>query len=86
MFWRISAFGGEDTWKTVLALLLILTLFFSAGCGQIKTHGNDVRQDRENKTGEESHMFKDHIAVGTQKPPIDNRVPEKLETATFAMG
>ncbi|MDO9534112.1 MAG: hypothetical protein Q7J85_01995 [Bacillota bacterium] len=60
-------------WKIALAFLLILLLLFTAGCAQtITEEGTDMAQERSN--------------LNTQKPPIDQFVSNKLETATFAMG
>ena len=72
--------------KPILALFIMLMLLFTVGCGQNITSRQDANQEQEANSEEEKDMFPKRAAVETEKPPIDRLVPEKLETATFALG
>ena len=60
-------------WKIVLELLIIVLLLFTAGCAQTITE-------------EGTDMSLDNSALNNEIPPIDRLIPDKLETATFALG
>ena len=61
----------------VIALVMGVLLFFMAGCGH---------NIKEINIEEEKSMSQERSAFETQIPPIDLKIPEKLETATFALG
>ena len=60
-------------WKIALKFLLIFLLLFMAGCAQTITE-------------EGTDMSLESSSSNTQKPPMDQLIPENLETATFALG
>ena len=77
-----SRFIKTNSWTKIPVFLCIILLLFSAGCGQIITSRQDIKQEQETSLGEEGTG----MSLERQKPLIDSRVPEKLETATFALG
>ncbi len=66
-----------NAWKIPLFIVMLL---FIAGCGQ------NTNQKQNFVFEEEMSMSEERSAIETQIPPIDLRIPEKLQTATFALG
>ena len=66
-------------------LLLTILLFVTAGCGQTINSGRDSNQKQQSTYEEEKEVAQERGTVKKEKPPIDLE-PEKLETATFALG
>ena len=66
-------------------LLLTILLFIAVGCGQLINSGQDSNHQQQNTFEEAKDVTQERDIVKTEKPPIDI-VPEKLETATFALG
>ncbi len=81
---RESQFIKTDPWTKLYVLLCFILLLFTAGCGQIITSRQDIKQGEK----EETNLVEEgtDMSLERQKPLIDSRVPEKLETATFALG
>ncbi len=79
---RESQFMKTNSWTIIPILLCIILLLFTAGCGQIINSRQDIEQEKETILIEEGTV----MSLERQKPLIDSRVPEKLETATFALG
>ena len=73
------------SWKAFPLLLLTALLLFAAGCGQTITSREKANNNLESEE-EGTGMSQEHSALEKGKPPLDSRVPEKLETATFALG
>ena len=67
----------ESPWVIALVFLMGVLLFFMAGCGH---------NIKEINIEEEKSMSQERSPFETQIPPIDLKIPEKLETATFALG
>jgi len=65
-------------------LLLLLLLILAAGCAPGASPGEPQQPAPQNDLEEETAM-KQESFVHTQ-PPIDQNLPETLETATFALG
>jgi len=71
--------------RSIPLLLLTVLLFVAAGCGQTINSGRDNNQKQQNTSEEKIDVAQERDTGKTEKPPIDV-VPEKLETATFALG
>ena len=71
--------------KNIQLLLLTMLLFIAAGCGQTINCEQDSNQKQKSTFEEATDVAQEQDTVKTEKPPID-LVPEKLETATFALG
>ncbi len=65
-------------------LLLLLLLMLAAGCAPGASPGAPQQPAPQNDLEEENAM-KQKSFVHTQ-PPIDQNLPDTLETATFALG
>jgi hypothetical protein len=77
-----SQFIKTNFWTKIPVFLCFILLLFTAGCGQIITSRQEIKQEQETNIVEEGT----DMSLERQKPLIDSRVPEKLETATFALG
>ena len=81
----VISLTGMKVWPGKIVRSIPLLLFVAAGCGQTINSGQDNNQKQQNTSEEKIDVAQERDTGKTEKPPIDV-VPEKLETATFALG
>lgn len=60
-----------------LLMIIILVGYLFGGCSSPKTINNQQKEET---------MDNNDVTLKIKKPPIDQQVPSKIETATFALG
>lgn len=71
----------------LLAALIAATLIFFAGCVSDQVPGSAGGNDNNGTvSGKEGEIMTDEMRARPGIPPVDEKVPEELKTATLAMG
>ena len=77
---------ARSSMASVFLAVFLLFIFITGCSGMIDESGTVTPNHLTSQGEEENLMEKENIVSGVDRPEIDLTVPDKLETATLAMG